>query len=138
MRSRRWMGIRRSPLPQKASKIEAGAIAADSCLSLLFHPPPLSPPLAIAARRAKNRRNNYRANDGRGVQYAILSGATVLIIASEAITSRRGKIPRRDHGRMAGVGPDRVIPGLDDAFLRIRNAAGFLRLPSFGPERPAD
>jgi len=28
LRSRRWMGIRRLPLPQKASKIEAGAIAA--------------------------------------------------------------------------------------------------------------
>lgn len=27
LRSRRWMGIRRLPLPQKASKIEAGAIA---------------------------------------------------------------------------------------------------------------
>lgn len=54
------MGIRRLPLPQKASKIEAGAIAA----------------------RWRNRRNNYRA----GVQYAILSGTTVLVIASEAIT----------------------------------------------------
>lgn len=28
LRSRRWMGIRRLPLLQKASKIEAGAIAA--------------------------------------------------------------------------------------------------------------
>lgn len=34
--------------------------------------------------RWRNRQNNYRA--GRDVQYAILSGATVFVIASEAIT----------------------------------------------------
>lgn len=46
LRSRGWMGIRRSPLPQKASKIEAGAIA-------------------CARELERNRRNNYRPGDRR-------------------------------------------------------------------------
>ena len=97
LRSRRWMGIRRSPLLQKASKIEAGAIAAD--IYSLFLPLLLRLFFFVTRRWTKNRRNNYRTSDERGVQYAILFGATVLIIASEAITSRRGKIPLPDHGR---------------------------------------
>ena len=63
----------------------------------------------------------------RGVpQYAILSGATVLVIAFEAITSRRGKIPRA-----ANSARDRVILWHDarvSTYPRRRIIVKFLRV----------
>lgn len=77
--------------------------------------PPLPPPpkkseknrsrCNCRSRGGRNRRNNYRAQAGRGVQYAILFGATVLVIASEAITC--SPLPPLEKIRLVAAGEGR-------------------------------
>lgn len=74
------MGIRRSPVPQKASRIEAGAIAR----------------FLQAQRIVETIIERTDGRDGVCASYAILFGATVLIIASEAITSQAKKCPFKE------------------------------------------